>query len=692
MTARRRRLIPGQSRLTAVLVLTVLLLVAAGPLLPAGLGGAGPARAASGDLTLVTDAVYTVRPDDGRVSVTVAITARNRTTETRTRRFFFDHAFLAVQPGATNPRLSGAPGSRAKVSKRTGRSTLLRLEFGTRIYSGKSTSLRLTFDLPGTGKAASPQVRVGASLVTLPVWAFASEGARGSTVTVRVPAGWDVAVESGELVRRDVAATGGVALESGPIPSPLTWFAYVTAHRPAEFQEQPLTVTVGDQQAELSLQGWADDPAWTRRMAALLGAVLPALGTEIGLPWPDGEPVEIAESVSRDVDAVAALFDPADRRIEVAYWADHGVVVHQAAHVWFNGSLLADRWANEGFATHYALRVSAQVGESADGPEMTAEAKGARLALDTWPGSTGARTAADAYAYAASYALASEVASLVGEGALTAVWSDAAARIGAYQPPGGATASQGTVENVTGPPDWRGLLDLLEERSGADLVPLWRDLVVTSAEAPLLDARAEAQASYRRTLALADGWQLPRAVRDALRAWDFATAETLMADLRTVLAQRNAGAELAASEGLRVPNVMQDLFESGLIAEASARAESERSAILAVRRAEEARSPDDDLLSRIGMLGEDPDRDVARAREALETGDLDASLASADRAHRAWTVAWEEGRRRALLGLAVVASLLVLGSAVVSNRRRSRTASVHGPGGAASPGTGPTAR
>ena len=669
----RRRLVP------AAITLALLLLAIVAPSLPPGLGGRSVVRAASGDLTLVTDAVYTIRPDDGRVAVAVAIVARNHTTETRTRRFYFDHAFLAVQPGAVHPRLTGAPGAGARVSKRTAKSTLLRLDFGTRIYSGKSASLRLSFDLPGTGKAASPQVRVGGSLVTLPVWAFASNGAKGSTVTVKFPGGWDVAVESGDLVRRDVAGTGGVVLESGPIASPLTYFAYVTAQRPAVFSGQMITVTAGDRQAELDLQGWVDDPAWSRRLGALLRKALPALRAEIGLPWPAGEPVTIAESVSRDADAYAALFDPADRRIELAYWADHGVVVHQLAHVWFNGALLADRWANEGFATYYALRASRQIGEAADPPEMTPEAEGAAQALDTWTGDTGAPTPADAYAHAASYQLAAELADLVGADVLTAVWSDASARVGAYQPPSGTRAASTSPEDVTGPADWRNLLDLLEERSGMDLAPRWRELVVTPAEAPQLDTRAAARASYARTLVIAGDWQLPRAIRDALRAWDFTAAETLMADVRTVLAQRNAGAELAASEGLRLPEVMQGLFESGLITEASARAEAERTAILAIRRAEEARSSDDDLLSRIGMLGEDPDQDMARAREALEAGDLDAALDAAERAHRSWTVAWEEGRRRALMALAALTTVLVLGSAVVSNRRRGRRPPARGP-------------
>ena len=105
-------------------------------------------------------------------------------------------------------------------------------------------------------------------------------------------------------------------------------------------------------------------------------------------------------------------------------------------------------------------------------------------------------------------------------------------------------------EGVGGPPDWRALLDLLEARSGQDLVPLWREWVVRPDEAAMLDARAQARTSYERTLALADGWQLPRAIRDALRSWQFDTAETLMADARTVLAQRKAVAGIAERDGV----------------------------------------------------------------------------------------------------------------------------------------------
>ena len=449
---------------------------------------------------------------------------------------------------------------------------------------------------------------------------------------------------------------------------------------------------------ELELQAWEDDPEWADRTGSLFTDALPVLREDIGLPWPIEDPLVIHETAGRDPDASAGVYDPALKRMDVAYWADRGVVIHQAAHGWFNGDLLADRWANEGFATFYALRTAAKLGVPAASPEVTDEARAASFPLNAWAASDGQgpTTAADAYGYAASLALANALADQVGADVLATVWSDAAAGTGAYQPPaldtdvGGGTATGATaLEGVEGAPDWRALLDLLEARSGEDLTPLWREWVVGPADAALLDARAAARASYGRTLALADGWQLPRAIRDALRTWQFERAETLMADARTVLAQRKAVAALAERDGLELPDDMRGHFESGSMAAASAQAEAERDAILAIGDAAGVRSSDDDILSRIGMLGEHPEGDLAAAAAALAAGDLDASVEASDRAFRAWTVAWEEGRRRLLMALATLATVVVLGSAVVGTFRRSRRAAgSDGSTRPASPGDG----
>lgn len=662
-----------RARSTLVALVAALSIAVVAPAI--GVGEPSVARGAATDLTLVTDALYTVDPEAGHVAVSMAVAVKNHTTETRTRRYWFDHAFLAVQPGATNAHVSGLKGARVRVSRRDAQSTLLRIDFGTRLYSGKAASLRLGFTLPGTGKAASPQVRVGTSLITIPVWAFASNGARGSSVTVRVPAGWDVAVESGEFARRTTAASGATVLTSGPLASPLTYFAYVSAQQPAVYLDRPMTVAVGDQEASLVLQAWEDDAAWAKRTGALLGEALPRLREDIGLPWPLAEPLVVVESVNRNAGAYAGIFDPDQRRMEVAYWAGPDVLIHQAAHAWFNGSLLADRWADEGFATFYALRAAAGMKLKVKAPALTDEVAATAVPLNAWTRAETPGSATDTYGYAASLAVATAIADAVGTDVLAGALADAQARIGAYQPPAAADARPGAAvadppETVADAPDWRGFLDLLETRSGKDLTALWRQWVVRPDEATLLDARARARTAYARTLALAGDWRLPRAIRDALRTWDFERAEAMLLDARTVIAQRNAVAEMAARNDVTLDTTMQTLFEAGTMVDASARGDAQRAAIVAIEDAAAARSADDDILSRIGMLGEHPEQSLREAKLLIAQGDYEGAAAASDRALRAWTVAWQEGRRRALLALAVLATVLVLITAGLGSLRR----------------------
>ena len=674
---------------------------------------ANRALAAATDLTLTTDTTYTVQPSRNRVHVAMDLTARNNTKETKARRFFFDHAFLAVQPGATNIEISGAKGAKAKVQKRSKDSTLLRIDLGSRLYSGKSRDLTVTFDLVDKGTPADRDVRVGPSLVTLPVWAHASNGAKGGTVTVRIPKGFDVAVEHGAFDTTTTTDDGGTELRTDSLSKPLDFFAFVSAQRPATYAETPLAVPAGGETIALKLRGWADDPAWAERVGDLFTRSLPVLRGEIGLPWPHAEPLAVEEAASRSADGYAGLFDPAANRIEVAYWADRLVVVHEAAHGWFNGSLLADRWANEGFAALYASRAAEAIDAAGTDPVLTDALKEHAIPLNAWaipalagtpegvpattPDQEDAAAATEAYGYAASLALARAIAERAGDDALRAVWADAAASIGAYQPGSGLGAPAVKVETSSAPEttgaaaDWRALLDLLEAHTGTDFTDLWRESVVRPEEASLLDARAAARRSYERTLAVADGWALPASIRDALRVWDFATAERLMADARTVLAQRGALEAMAANDGIDLPGEMQTLFQDGQLVEASARAEAERNAMVSIAGAAEARTSDSDPLTTIGMVGEDPGADLVAARAALEAGDLPATLAAADDAYRGWSGAWQEGRRRTLLLIAVLATIVVLASAVIGRIRGARATAGAGAGAGTSSAPATTA-
>ena len=146
----------------------------------------------------------------------------------------------------------------------------------------------------------------------------------------------------------------------------------------------------------------------------------------------------VQEAVSRAAGGYAGLFAPAERRIEVAYWADPLVVLHEAAHGWFNGGLVADRWASEGFASLYAQRAAGKLKVRDTSPKLTAAVGKAAIPLNAWPNTAGDDGGADlpteTYGYAASLALARAIAARAGDDALQRVWAAASARVGAYQP------------------------------------------------------------------------------------------------------------------------------------------------------------------------------------------------------------------------------------------------------------------
>ena len=147
----------------------------------------------------------------------------------------------------------------------------------------------------------------------------------------------------------------------------------------------------GGRGIDLVVRGWRDDPAWAGRIGGLFRKALPQLTREIGLPWPETQPTVVQEAVSRAAGGYAGLFAPAERRIEVAYWADPLVVLHEAAHGWFNGGLVADRWASEGFASLYAQRAAAKLKVRDTSPKLTAAVKKAAIPLNAWPNTAGMR-------------------------------------------------------------------------------------------------------------------------------------------------------------------------------------------------------------------------------------------------------------------------------------------------------------
>ncbi len=641
----------------------VRLLAGATLALPLLLGPAttAPVAAAGPGLTIVGTARYVVQPDKHRVQVSVDLHVTSRAPETLTSRYVYDRVNVAVLPGTTGFRATDG-GARTGVSMvaSSARSTLLAIRFAKRLAGGHSTDLRLSFVLPDRGGRPSRQVRVGPSLVAFPVWAFGSKGIPGSSVSVRFPAGFKVTVGAGRLTRPATAADGTTTVSSGSLADPFALSAYVLADRPGAFAETPLDVALDGAVAHLAVRAWKDDPTWSKKTTALLKRALPALSTTIGLTYPRSETVAVEEAVSRSIDGLAGVYDPSTGTIRLAYTAGPAVTLHEAAHLWFDGTVFADRWMVEGLATYAALGAAERLKLGATASRAPAVPDGGAFPLNAWaadPGRGPEAEAAERYGYAASTELIRLIAARTGAVGFRAVLRAAAAR-----PTGNPT-------------DWRGFLDLLESEAGIDATDLWRTWVARPEDAGLLDARALARFDRARLIEEANGWALPAAIDGAMRAWRFDTASAAMRQARTVIDARDELAVAAAVAGLQLPPTLRATFETGDLEAATAEAGVERAIVDQIVAAEASgAATSSSWLVRIGLLGQDPAGELGAARAALAAGDLSAAQARAIGAREAWADAADLGglRLRTLAALGLVVALIVLLLATRARRQPRR--------------------
>jgi hypothetical protein len=638
-----------------------------------------PASAATPNLTLVGAATYDVLPSEGRVAVTVKLTASNHLKNTVTKKYYFRTAFLTVLPGTSGFKLTGPHGKpRVSVAKKTADYTNLKLDFGANLAAGKSTELTLTFSITDPGGAPDRAVRISSSIVSFAAWAYATPDTPGATVTVQLPTGYTTTVRRGPLDGPTPDAAGHDVFSSGTLAKPLEFVADIAADRPADYAETTLAVEVADGHATVLLRAWPDDPEWRDRVGTLITEALPILERDIGIPWPVHGPLAVHEALIRSTGGFAGVFAPADNRIDIAYAASDSIVIHELAHAWFNGGLVADRWEAEAFASYYAAKAATELGIQPDPRVSQISDRGSppAIPLNAWGPSDATDAATEQWAYQASSALGGMIVQRAGADAMARVWSKAASGIGAYQPP-----SAETPEAATGIPDWRGLLDLLEAETGKDFGDLWRTWVARRDDLQALADRAITTGWYARSLQLAGDWPLPASVRAAMRTWQVQAARDQLAVADAALAQQAALVEAASAAKVTLPDRVRAAFVGpGGPEAARAEAAAELAVVESITAAEAARPAATgvgELVVRGGLLSATPEADLAAARAALAGGDVDAAFAAAKDAETGWTVAPEVGRGR-IVSVALLVAALVLLLGLIRQHRRRGTA--HGAG------------
>jgi hypothetical protein len=645
------------------------------------LRASAPAAAQADQLGLsyYSVATWTVEPNVGAVHVDLEITATSNTVNSGGgRRYFFAGLPLTLPLSTDNYLAFDSKGQSLALSTTAAEpyGIVVYVPFRQRLYSGQTTSVDVQFDLVDLGGSTDRDLRIGQDIISFPVSAFGSQGTPGGTVTVVFPAGYVVQEQFGALTSA-VSSGGGTVFSSGPVADATAlnaWFAASRTTPAADFKTEELTVG----QLAVTLRYWADDPGWATQVAHVLQVGYPVLSSMISLGDPASRTLTVEEATTQGIDGFSGDYDAADSLARVSYFADPLVILHETAHMWFNGALASDRWIDEGFASYYAEQAVLQAGLPDHPPGLSPALMQAAIPLNDWTSAGTPGTATEAYLYGASLEVARRIVAIAGMAGMSEVWLAARSGSAAYArssdiPSGGAA-------------DWRSLLDYLERTTGKSYTSIWQQWVVTSSQASLLGERDSARAAYSAAETAAGGWLLGPDIRGALSRWQFGTATTLLNDVPSVMALRRQIEDESATDGTTPPASLQRIFETVGVSAALAEAQQEIAALSDISAAGQAKVDSEGAARAVGLLGTDPDADLAAARKAFAAGDIGKAASLAEAARSAWTGARTVGKIRILgaaAGLAGVLLLLALYIWTRSSRpRRNVPAGADGPAAA----------
>ena len=634
--------------------LLLTLAVAVASVLPTAL--APVARGA--EYTLESRAAYDVRPDEGRIAVSVAVTFTNTTPDPEGQFSVFDEVKLAIHDAAAGVTAIDDDGELEVAVAVEDEVNVATVELRDELRFQESTSLDLTYTLADSSDA---QLRVRPSVVVFPAWGFGTS----SEVSVTVPAGYEVRIDGDPL-----SEESGV-LVSGPIEDPAAWLALVTAVREPDYIDFEASVPLDGGTADLRVRAFADDEAWGERTLALVSEALPLLEQELGLPYPWIGQLVVTETVAGDQ---SGFGEQAGTGAEIAIAFDQPpfTAIHQAAHVWLSPELVEARWLREGLASDAAARVAEQLEAAVpfDPAERATERAEAAFPLDSWSADAGPD--GEAYGYAASWAFIDALEETVGVEAIRTVLARVAASLGPYQP--SEVKPEPLPDGVAAPATaltTRAFLDHLETVSGADLTERFAEQVLTEGDIALLPAREEAREQFAALVEQGGSWGAPDSVLGAMTAWEFAEAQTQMEAAAAWLDRRDDLLDRMERAGLSAPERLQQAYRSyGGGPEAVAELEAEQAVVDAYLATAAEVNAERSFIERIGLIGgPDPDVELNRANGRFADGDLRGAIDAVSEAQRIVAAAEMGGIVRIVS--AVLVAILLLSLAVVLVRRRS---------------------
>ena len=638
------------------------------------------AAAVQSDLSFISSSTWTADPVAARVHVLADVTVTSHTVDTATRQYFYGSVQMTLPASSTAFVARIASGVRLglTVQSVTSAGAIIAVNFGRRLYASQSTSFSLYFDLIDNGGSTDRDLRIGNNLMSFPVSAFGSPGTPGSSVSVIFPAGFTVQEEFGGLTR-SLFGSGEVVFSSGALDDSTELSAWFTAIQPVPASDfRVRSVAIGP--LRVNLKYWVDDPGWADQVERVMQAGYPLLSQMIGLGNPIVTTFTVEEASAQESVGFSGSYDEASGGIQVSYFADPFVILHELAHMWFNSALLGERWMQEGFASYYAEQVVYALGYTDHAPVLTDRLLASAIPLNDWLLAGQPSSATDGYLYGATLEVAREIAAFAGQDGLRKVWLAARAGQAAYQP------VHGSPNEILAAPatDWGRLLDLLEQTTGRSYAAIWRQWVIDPSQDSLLQQRATAQAAYAAAERAAGSWNLPPEIRRSLDGWQFDQALSFMSQARGILTQRDQIANEAVKELTTPPPTLQTAFEATGITAASREAAQELEVLNELSAADRARTNSGGAARDLGLLGADPQAELTAARRAFASGDLSGAAQLAVSARNAWESANSAGQIRIVGSLSLlVGGLLLLGLYIWMRGGRLRVAATAATAGTA---------
>jgi hypothetical protein len=234
-----------------------------------------------------------------------------------------------------------------------------------------------------------------------------------------------------------------------------------------------------------------------------------------------------------------------------------------------------------------------------------------------------------------------------------------------------AYVGAGPVEHLSGIPDWRALLDYLEERAdSSNASSLFRLYVAAPSDVSPLAARDKARAAYAELVNDGGGWLPAYAIRSRMAGWEFPAANAAMETAQSIIELRDEIAVAGAPIGLVAPDALRHDYEmesdlSTVLSNAQADLDAARAIVAAADRIAAPR----DIVTVIGLAGFEPATVLEAAKGAYRADRVAAARDSVGVAVDALDRAPEAGFQT-VTGVAFGSVVIVLFVALVVVQRR----------------------